>query len=78
MVLLEVATADEAFTAAERSRQLIEQFSFSRKDEPLKMTVSIGIGVIVPADKGLDDLLRRADKALYAAKAKGRNCVELN
>jgi len=78
VVLLEVATADEAFTAAERLRQLIEQFSFSRKDEPLKMAVSIGIGVIVPADKGLDDLLRRADKALYAAKAKGRNCVELN
>ena len=41
------------------------------------ITVSIGVGVIAPGDDGLANLLRRADKALYAAKARGRNRVEV-
>ena len=35
-----------------------------RKDAVLTIAVSIGIGVVTPADNGLDDLLGRADKAL--------------
>ena len=38
-------------------------------------TVSIGISVIEPGDKSLDDVLRRADMALYTAKKDGRNRV---
>lgn len=41
------------------------------------LTGSIGVAQVRAADLGNDDLLRHADLALYAAKAKGRNRVEM-
>lgn len=41
------------------------------------MTTSIGIAIATTNDKDFDDLLRRADQALYRAKHNGRNCVEM-
>jgi diguanylate cyclase (GGDEF)-like protein len=41
---------------------------------PLDQTVSIGF-VLWAADETADDAMRRADEALYAAKAAGRDCV---
>jgi len=42
------------------------------------VTVSIGVGVIVPSsDDSLDTLLRIADRALYAAKGLGKDTVVL-
>ncbi|MCZ6454326.1 MAG: diguanylate cyclase [Alphaproteobacteria bacterium] len=40
------------------------------------MTLSIGVSQYRPADSE-DDLIARADAALYAAKHAGRNCVQL-
>jgi diguanylate cyclase (GGDEF)-like protein/PAS domain S-box-containing protein len=39
-------------------------------------SVSVGVTAMSPAVLGLDDLMRRADQALYAAKAAGRDRVE--
>jgi PleD family two-component response regulator len=39
----------------------------------LKVTISIGIGTM--AADGVDAMLSRADRAMYAAKAAGRNRV---
>jgi diguanylate cyclase (GGDEF)-like protein/PAS domain S-box-containing protein len=39
-------------------------------------TVSVGIAQLSPADTSIDDLLNRADQALYRAKEQGRNRVE--
>jgi diguanylate cyclase (GGDEF)-like protein len=41
------------------------------------MTVSIGATILKASDKSLDDLLSRADQALYLAKVRGRNRVEI-
>jgi diguanylate cyclase (GGDEF)-like protein len=76
VALLEVNTATEAHTAAERLRQAIESASLKLNNAELKITASIGVGVIAAEDRVLDDLLRRADQALYAAKSGGRNRVE--
>jgi len=40
-------------------------------------TVSIGVAELAPQDSSIDDLLHRADQALYQAKNNGRNRVEI-
>ncbi len=40
-------------------------------------TISAGVSALLPDDQGIDDLLRRADDALYTAKREGRNRVAL-
>ena len=44
----------------------------------LQVTVSIGVAALEPADRQYSHLLRRADRAMYAAKAAGRNRVMLD
>jgi diguanylate cyclase (GGDEF)-like protein len=43
--------------------------------EPVPVTGSIGVAAVVSTDTDLAHLLRRADAALYIAKAQGRDCV---
>jgi diguanylate cyclase (GGDEF)-like protein len=43
-----------------------------------RLTLSLGVAAMVPGlDQGPRDLVRLADEALYAAKAAGRNRIEL-
>ncbi|WP_255991489.1 GGDEF domain-containing protein [Chitinolyticbacter albus] len=42
------------------------------------VTISIGVTTLRPADSDLDDLIKRADDALYAAKHAGRNRVVID
>jgi diguanylate cyclase (GGDEF)-like protein len=50
----------------------------SLADRPLPITVSIGLQEFDPrGDRDGDDLINDADQALYRAKAKGRNRVEV-
>ena len=41
----------------------------------MPLTISIGVAALEPSDQQFSHLLRRADRALYAAKAAGRNRV---
>jgi diguanylate cyclase (GGDEF)-like protein len=43
----------------------------------LPMTASFGVAAISEKDKSLDDMLLRADRALYRSKRAGRNQVDL-
>jgi hypothetical protein len=43
----------------------------------VRATLSIGIVLNRDATLGLYDLLVQADQALYRAKTRGRNCIEL-
>ena len=63
----------KATLLAEKLRTLVEQHRFfSRRD----LNVSISVGVTeYHRGESVDDLVRRADQALYQAKANGRNCV---
>ena len=40
---------------------------------PLRITASVGVTAAVREDVAIEDILRRADEALYAAKAGGRD-----
>lgn len=66
-----------AFTVAERLRQSIEStpIKISRAPSSLNITVSIGIASSNGSPDVPEQLLRRADQALYRAKREGRNRV---
>lgn len=72
VVLLPSTTGEEALEAAERIRHAIE---VAERDLPV--TVSIGVAAAAGGPTSTLDLLDAADKALYAAKAAGRNRVQL-
>ncbi|WP_430441603.1 GGDEF domain-containing protein [Shinella sp.] len=68
---------DDAFAIAERMRAAVEGSDFTVGDARIDITISGGIAVLRPGDTIYDDILRRADSALYRAKSNGRNRVEI-
>jgi two-component system cell cycle response regulator len=76
LVVLPDTVADAAMVAAERVRAALASTEVSASDvAAVRFTVSIGVAVPLTDNPG--ELLRRADLALYAAKAGGRNRVIL-
>lgn len=62
-----------AAALAERLRGAVAKLRIAHLDRTFGVTVSIGYAARRPQDATLDMLLARADAALYAAKAMGRN-----
>jgi diguanylate cyclase (GGDEF)-like protein len=75
-VVLPMHGRNEPEVAAEKVRQAVEHAVFGDSGEPLRITVSIGAATVRDGESG-EDALKRADAALYKAKAAGRNRVEL-
>jgi len=66
---------------AERARQCISDNAFRTTAGDIAVTVSVGLAAaaqIREIEKDCENLLRQADAALYVAKAKGRNRVEIS
>lgn len=61
---------------AERLRQATLSHSFGDIDESLCITASFGVTMITIGST-VSDSIARADRALYAAKSAGRNCVKV-
>lgn len=78
-VLLPETGIEGAAEVAERFRQRIAELrvSIEGSDTPLAVTISAGVASYPHHSATAADLASRADKALYAAKADGRNCVRL-
>ena len=67
---------DAARLAAERLRQELMKTEVTTSDgEIVKITASLGIAQLDSRNVSLDDLMKRADEALYEAKRTGRNRV---
>jgi two-component system cell cycle response regulator len=71
VALLPETDLAQAQLVAERIRSRCEQSSSETAH-----TVSIGLAVSVASSEMVQDILKRADAALYRAKARGRNLVE--
>jgi Amt family ammonium transporter len=74
-VLVNQATQDEAMIAAERLRTAIAGAPFDASIGALPVTASLGVASL-DAHATVDEALKAADDALYAAKRAGRNRVE--
>jgi len=61
--------------AAERIRQAIEEKIIKVYDEQLKVTISLGVSGFPGDAVEANDLVEKADQALYRAKQSGRNKV---
>jgi diguanylate cyclase (GGDEF)-like protein len=74
--LLPETSLDEGLAAAERIRSNFEATTLEVGTTKLTSTVSVGVAMSTDQSRKLADLLKAADRALYRAKAKGRNRVE--
>lgn len=76
VVLLRGADSAAAYDKAETLRQAVEHQDIHYRDKALsRLTISVGVTTLGLSETDADDLLRQADKALYAAKQNGRNQV---
>ncbi|MCL2265952.1 MAG: diguanylate cyclase [Treponema sp.] len=77
VILLPNTSVEGAVEIAEKLRTRVENTEITHENgEITKITISVGVRAVVP-DNGItvDTFVSEADKALYAAKAAGRNKV---
>jgi diguanylate cyclase (GGDEF)-like protein len=77
VVLLPEQSLTDATSALDRLREAVCARAIVRPEHGQRLTVSAGVAELAPGvDRTPEDLLARADAALYVAKANGRNRVE--
>lgn len=74
LVVLPLTKKHAALKLAERLRQAVENLSCKNETADLSVTISIGCAISLNGSS-VESLINAADKALYQAKAKGRNRV---
>jgi diguanylate cyclase len=77
MLIMSDTRLDGAQATAERLRTNVENVRFNDIDPKLIQTVSIGLAEFHPGES-IDHVQLRADKAMYKAKARGRNRIEID
>ncbi len=77
VVVLPDTALDAARAVAERIREKVEgePFQIQRGERAIAITVSIGVASRRAGDAGPIEMMKRADEAVYRAKAAGRNRV---
>jgi diguanylate cyclase (GGDEF)-like protein len=74
-ILLPDTSAPSCLVTAERIRGAIEQLEIPFETGPIRMTISAGVTQLGKSLNGWEAMMRRADRAMYAAKRHGRNQV---
>lgn len=77
-IIMPNVNLEQACSIAERLRSAIENRAGMgvRSTQSVKVTSSFGVAALGPQTKDHEELILQADKALYAAKNDGRNCVK--
>jgi diguanylate cyclase (GGDEF)-like protein len=78
VIMLPEMPGPVAAKVAERLRQAIAEIRLPAGGEMANVTASIGVAMLSPGQQTTQQALLRADIALYAAKARGRNRVVLD
>lgn len=76
-ILLPETDREQAREVAERVRRAVAaaEVIVENATAPLRFTASIGVAALLPEESTVDQLIGRADQALYEAKNAGRNRV---
>lgn len=77
VVLLPETSVEQGLQFAERLRQIIASSCVATGDGEIQYAASFGVTIATDADISITSVINRADEALYRAKAKGRNRVEV-
>jgi diguanylate cyclase (GGDEF)-like protein len=77
LLLLPETNEKQASVLAERIRTRIENKKLVDENRKFSVTASFGISQNRKIDTSIENLVKRADKALYKAKKAGRNTVEV-
>ena len=76
MILMPATDEQQAFVGAERIRKKVAQQVVSEGGRSRHVSISFGVCSVSADETGTpEDLIDRADEALYAAKTTGRNCT---
>jgi diguanylate cyclase (GGDEF)-like protein len=77
IICLPEIKAEKAESIAERLRVSMQEIVVNKQESPLKLGVTASFGICCLNEKVQDVhiLTKKADEALYLAKAKGKNCV---
>ncbi|MFO1272867.1 MAG: GGDEF domain-containing protein [Rubrivivax sp.] len=76
LIVMDEVTPEQARQSAERLRLAFEEQPVSAGALALPLRVCVGVAIAGPGDDKAEAVLERADRALYRAKAGGRNRVE--
>ena len=77
-VILPETDAKDGCKQAERMRQVSEQLKVESGGTAGKVSISAGVSELIDMDVSIEDVMRRADAALYEAKSEGRNRVAVS
>jgi diguanylate cyclase (GGDEF)-like protein len=78
LCILHHTSRDTALQCAERIREAVSAIEVPAENEVVRVTISIGLAQMMDPHAGWEDMLKKADEALYDAKRSGRNCVTLS
>lgn len=76
-LLLENCTLKKAIHIAEGLRKVVKEYRFIWEEKTFEVSVSIGVVPITLDSASPVEILSDADAACFAAKDKGRNCIQV-
>jgi len=75
VLYLHMADTERAREGAERFRRMIRQIRFTHAGKEIAVTASFGVACAPHHGNAVEELLKRADEALYLSKQRGRDRV---
>ncbi|TVQ33911.1 MAG: diguanylate cyclase [Wenzhouxiangella sp.] len=75
LVVLPLCSLEEAVVSLERVRQAVAARPLRVDQDEVAITISAGVTITRDSERDLDEVIDRADQALYRAKESGRNRV---
>jgi len=78
LIILPGTSSRNSLHPLNRLREYFQKYEFENdKGEPFHITLSCGVSQNNPKDRGVEDILKRADEALYRAKNQGKNQIAI-